>query len=220
MTNFCQKITLASVASIAAVTATLAGTDPSLAQSQTTCQSYDLKRVSCQIDTRDGVEIDRQYSQTPCRGKWGFGRGYVWVEDGCRASFKSLGDDNDRSDRERYSRGDDNDRRDGGRYSRGDYKDLDQIYRDVLDREIDRRGYRVYSDRMRDGWSLSRVRREVARSSEATESINRLYQRILGRDADSEGLRTYRKQLEDGWSLRRVERELARSQESRERRRD
>lgn len=225
MANFCQKITLASVATVAGIAATIVYAEPSLAQRQVTCESLNSKRASCQIETQDGVQIERQYSQTPCRGKWGFGRGYVWVEDGCRARFSSLGDrdgrndDNERYNR-RYPRGNDNERYNGRRYSRDDYVDINRIYRDVLDRNVDRRGYRVYSDRIKDGWSLSRVRREIARSSEAREAISRLYQRVLGRDADPEGLRTYQRSLEDGGSLRSVEREIARSQEARERRRN
>lgn len=216
MTNFCQKITLASVASIAAVAASLSGAESSLAQRQVTCESVNSSRTSCQMNTQDGVEIDQQYSQTPCRGKWGFGKGYVWVEDGCRASFRALGDRDDG----RYSR--DNDNNDSydnsGRYSGDYYEDLNQIYREVLGRDVDNRGYRVYSGRIKDGWSLSQVRREVARSSEAAGAINRLYHKVLGRDADSRGLSTYQRNLEDGWSLRRIERELARSQEARNRR--
>lgn len=228
MANFWQKVTLASVATVAGIAATIVYAEPSLAQRQrqVTCESLNSRRVSCQMETQDGVQIERQYSQTPCRGKWGFGRGYVWVEDGCRARFSSLGgrdnrnDDNERYNNRRYPRDNDNARYNGRRDSGDDYENINQIYRDVLDRDVDRRGYRVYSDRIKDGWSLSRVRREIARSSEAREAISRLYQRVLGRDADPEGLRTYQRSLEDGGSLRSVEREIARSQEARERRRN
>lgn len=184
-----QKLTLASVSSLAAIAAILIGAEPSLAQRQGTCD-HDLKRVSCQIDTQDGVRIASSF------------RGWNQPYDS-------------RSD----SRSNNSDRSDSRSDSGDNYEALDQIYRDVLGRDIDRRGYRVYSARIRDGWSLSKVRKEVARSSEATQAINRLYQKILGRDADPAGMRTYQKNLEAGWSLRQVERALANSQEGRNRRR-
>lgn len=216
-TNFWQKVILVNAASIAAIAATLVGVESSLAQSQTTCESQDFRRVSCPINTRNGVELYQQNSQTSCRGKWGFGRGSVWVEDGCRATFRSLDDQDARQDERRNRWDERNDRRSE---SRDNYEELNKIYRDVLDRDIDRRGFRMYSQRIREGWPLSRVRKEVARSSEAREEINRIYRNRLGRDADQDGLRTYQKRLEDGWSLRRVEGALANSEEARQRRRN
>ena len=189
MINLYQKPTLASVASVTAIAAILVGAEPSLAQRQVIC-NHDLKRMSCQIDTQDGVRI-----------------------------ASSLTSRNEPYDSRSDSRNNNSDRSDSRSDSRDNYEDLNRIYRDVLGRDIDRRGYRVYSARIRDGWSLSKVRKEVARSREATEAINRLYQKILGRDADPAGVRTYQKNLESGWSLRQVERALANSQEGRNRRR-
>lgn len=184
-----QKLTLASVASLAAIAAILIGAEPSLTQRQVNC-NHDLKRVSCQIDTQDGAEI--------------------------ASSFRGW---NEPYDSRSNSRNNNSDRSDSRSDSHDNYEELNRIYRDVLGRDVDHRGYRVYSARIRDGWSLSKVRKEVARSSEATQAINRLYQKILGRDADPAGMRTYQKNLESGWSLRQVERALANSQEGRNRRR-
>ena len=44
----------------------------------------------CRVDTRDGVRMIRQLSKTPCRQNqtWGYERGGVWVDGGCRAEFE------------------------------------------------------------------------------------------------------------------------------------
>lgn len=217
MNNLCQKV-VAGAAATVALSFTLMGAESASAQSTTTCQSFNRQRVNCAIDTRDGVEIETQLSQESCRGKWGFRRGYVWVEDGCRATFRSLGDQN------QYGRGDRDDRyeRDTSYYQRdsGDYyNDLNRIYQDVLNRDIDHNGYRIYSNHLKNGWSVARVREDVARSREAADAINRLYQEVLGRDADRDGLLMYQRRLEDGWTLRRVRRDIASSREAQQRRR-
>ncbi len=121
---------------------------------------------------------------------------------------------NDRYDR--YDRSDD-------RYDRNDryqnnsyYSDINRLYRDILGRRADRSGLRTWSNRLQNGWSLDRVRREIARGSEAQEAINRLYQQVLGRNADQSGLRHYTDLLAEGWSLREVRRDIANSRESRD----
>jgi hypothetical protein len=54
------------------------------------CDSNDNRYVQCQIDGRSAY-IVRQYSKSPCiEGRtWGTGRGFVWVDEGCRAEFAS-----------------------------------------------------------------------------------------------------------------------------------
>jgi len=44
----------------------------------------------CRVDTRGGVRMIRQLSKTPCRQNrtWGYERGGVWVDGGCRAEFE------------------------------------------------------------------------------------------------------------------------------------
>ena len=98
------------------------------------------------------------------------------------------------------------------------YREIDELYREVLGRRSDRRGLRTYADRIlsRD-WNLSEVRRELARSQEARDRINQLYRAILRRDADRDGIRTYQRNLERGWSLERVRRDIINSDEARER---
>ena len=47
------------------------------------------KRVNCPVDTRSGVKFARQISKSSCiEGRsWGYSRGIVWVDEGCRAEF-------------------------------------------------------------------------------------------------------------------------------------
>ncbi|MBU8974722.1 DUF3011 domain-containing protein [Lysobacter sp. MMG2] len=54
------------------------------------CDSNDNRYRQCAIDGR-GARLVRQYSKSPCvEGRsWGVGRGFVWVNDGCRAEFAS-----------------------------------------------------------------------------------------------------------------------------------
>ena len=53
------------------------------------CSSDDGKRHYCPADTRGGVQLSRQRSESPCQQgyTWGFDRGGVWVDRGCRADF-------------------------------------------------------------------------------------------------------------------------------------
>lgn len=54
------------------------------------CDSNDNRYRQCAIEGRR-VALVRQYSKSPCiEGRtWGVGRGFVWVNDGCRAEFAS-----------------------------------------------------------------------------------------------------------------------------------
>ncbi len=44
----------------------------------------------CRAHVRDGVRLIRQLSKSPCRlnNSWGYDRGGVWVDKGCRAEFE------------------------------------------------------------------------------------------------------------------------------------
>lgn len=119
MANFFEKIALATVASVATIAVTLVGADSAKAQTSVVCESVDFRREVCRINTRGDVYLYREYSRSSCRGNWGYGRGYVWVRNGCRAQFVS-GDR--RRDRDYYrNRRPYDDRYNRDRYNRDRY---------------------------------------------------------------------------------------------------
>lgn len=95
------------------------------------------------------------------------------------------------------------------------YDELDDIYKDVLGRNISRAGLRTYTRRLEQGWSLADVRKDVAKSDEAATALDKVYRKILGRGVDPAGFRTYSRKLARGSSLRDVARDLQKSDEAR-----
>jgi len=106
-----------------------------------------------------------------------------------------------------------------------------RAYQDVLNREPDGAGLRLYRSRiLDDGWTEADVREALRRSPEhrerntmtrdrAEEIVRRAYLSVLGRAPDS-GSRGYvDKVLRDKWTQHDVERELQRSPEYRNRNR-
>jgi hypothetical protein len=101
-------------------------------------------------------------------------------------------------------------------------------YRDILGREPDAAGLRLYSDRIvREGWTEQDVREALRKSNEygntsyrtasADRIVRRAYQDVLHRDPDPEGLQNYRRAvLEEGWEYHDVRTALARSPERRQ----
>lgn len=59
------------------------------ASSRVLCESIDGQRTVCAADTRMGVAVVRQISDTACRlnSTWGFDANGIWVTAGCRAEF-------------------------------------------------------------------------------------------------------------------------------------
>ncbi len=53
------------------------------------CESHDAQPANCPVDTRNGITLVEQYSTASCIGNWGFGNGFVWVRNGCRARFET-----------------------------------------------------------------------------------------------------------------------------------
>ena len=75
-----------------AVTAAIAGCIAAVlafGQARVTCASDNGGRQYCNADTRNGVVLVKQLSETRCvQGRtWGFDRGGIWVDRGCRAEF-------------------------------------------------------------------------------------------------------------------------------------
>jgi hypothetical protein len=121
---------------------------------------------------------------------------------------------------------------------RGDYRqhskqpisDPDRIirraYDDILHREPDTEGLRLYRSRMiDDDWTEQHVREALRKSPEhgdraqesADKIIRRAYQDVLGREPDYNGLVSYRsKVLDHGWDEHDVREALRSSPESRQ----
>ncbi|HVI57683.1 MAG TPA: DUF3011 domain-containing protein [Luteimonas sp.] len=53
------------------------------------CESDNNRTRHCDVDTRGGVRMNRQLSDSPCvQGRtWGYDNRGVWVSNGCRAEF-------------------------------------------------------------------------------------------------------------------------------------
>src|SRR6266852_3753129 len=53
------------------------------------CSSDDMRRYSCPVDTRGGVRMVKQNSDSPCQQgySWGYDREGIWVDRACRADF-------------------------------------------------------------------------------------------------------------------------------------
>jgi hypothetical protein len=77
----------------------------SLAQSTITCNSDDERRHSCSVDTRGGVHLIKQYSDSACTEgySWGSDGQGIWVDHGCRADF-GVGGNRDYRDENRNDR--------------------------------------------------------------------------------------------------------------------
>jgi len=159
------------------------------------------------------------------------GQGWIYQE---KSTDREVRNDRWRGNDDRRSYRDDRryDNDDRGRSnSRNQANDPDAIvrraYQDVLNREPDPAGLRVYrSHIIDDNWSERDVRDDLRKSPEragrtpaaADAMIRRAYQDILGRDPDAAGLANYRaKFLSEGWSERDVRSDLKNSPEYRKR---
>jgi Protein of unknown function (DUF3011) len=67
----------------------LLATSALFGQYTVTCSSENGKRQFCPADTRKGVRLINQRSDSPCiRGRtWGWNQDGIWVDRGCRAEF-------------------------------------------------------------------------------------------------------------------------------------
>ncbi len=56
------------------------------------CSSDDMHRHHCPADTRGGVQLLKQRSDSPCRqgSSWGYDRRGIWVDHGCRGDFQVI----------------------------------------------------------------------------------------------------------------------------------
>lgn len=92
---------------------------------------------------------------------------------------------------------------------------INQIYREVLGRNVDSQGLRTYGERLEDGDSFDEIREDVADSREARDVVSRLYEELLGRDASRNTVREYTRRLAGGWTLSDVRDDILESDEFR-----
>lgn len=104
-----------------------------------------------------------------------------------------------------------------------------RAYRDVLNREPDQAGLRLYRSRvLDDGWNEGQVRAALRRSPEyqqqsvmtwpkAEEIVKRAYNNVLRRDPDPGARGFVERVYRDRWTQQDVERELRKSPEARRR---
>jgi len=121
-------------------------------------------------------------------------------------------------------------RSDYQRNSQRKIQDPDRVvrraYQDILDREPDTEGLRLYRSRMIDqDWTEQDVREALRKSPEyaqrssesADKIVRRAYQDVLGRAPDAAGLSSYRnKILNQGWDEQDVREALRKSSEFRQ----
>ena len=131
---------------------------------------------------------------------------------------------------ERDVRDDLRNRSDYSRNSQRKVQDPDRVvrraYQDILHREPDAEGLRLYRSRMIDqNWTEQDVREALRKSPEysqrssesADKIVRRAYQDVLGREPDTNGLYTYRnKVLNQGWDEQDVSAALRKSPEYRQ----
>lgn len=117
----------------------------------------------------------------------------------------------------------------GGQYGRTENPDriVRRAYQDILDREPDSAGLRLYRSRIiDDGWTEAQVRDALRKSPEYRENstmtyakaqdiVRRAYVAVLNREPDAGSSGYVDKVLRDKWSQEDVERELRRSGEYR-----
>jgi hypothetical protein len=122
----------------------------------------------------------------------------------------------------------------GGNRYRGSSADADRAirraYEDILNRQPDAEGLRLYRSRMLDdGWSESQVREALRSSPEyreksvmtyakAQDIVRRAYLAVLRREPDAGSQGYVERVMRERWTQQDVERELRKSSEYRERR--
>ena len=67
--------------------------DPVANQGERVTCASDGSYYQCPADTNDGIRLIRQLSNAECRPgfSWGYDRGHIWVDRGCRAEFQAGG---------------------------------------------------------------------------------------------------------------------------------
>lgn len=160
------------------------------------------------VGVANPVLADVQQSQTQRTIVISGNRDYDWQWDHDRRR-----DDADQrvEIRNRYDRNWERTDRRGDRYL-DYYDDIDQIYQEVLGRNIDNSGLRRYGKRLESGDSLREIRTQIADSQEARDAIASIYEDITGRNASRSMVKTYSRKLASGWTLDEVQDDITQTE--------
>lgn len=85
-----------------------------------------------------------------------------------------------------------------------DIEQINQIYIEVLGREVDFPGIITWTKELDRYRTICDIRRDIAYSREAEAAINQMYQEVLGRSVDKKGLEIWKNVLAKGTSLYRI----------------
>ena len=85
-----------------------------------------------------------------------------------------------------------------------DIEQINQIYIEVLGREVDFSGIVTWTKELDRYRTICDIRRDIAYSREAEAAINQMYQEVLGRNVDKKALETWKNVLAKGTSLYRI----------------
>jgi len=111
-------------------------------------------------------------------------------------------------------------------FARWERRDAERIvraaYRDILGRDADGQGLRLYMSRLVDaGWSEEQLRDSLRRSDEFKNRdldaiIRRAFHDVLGREPDASGIASYKRSLSRGMTEREMREDLRHSHEGEE----
>ncbi|MBB2166239.1 DUF4214 domain-containing protein [Gluconacetobacter sp. 1b LMG 1731] len=99
-------------------------------------------------------------------------------------------------------------------HSSGAQAALQNVYHDVLGRDIDPGGLTTYENGLGTSMTLSQVRTVVAYSQEAQNDVNAIYQQVLGRPVEAQALGDTENGLATGMTLAQFRSNTAHSQEA------
>ncbi|MFB2939019.1 DUF4214 domain-containing protein [Aerosakkonemataceae cyanobacterium BLCC-F154] len=85
-----------------------------------------------------------------------------------------------------------------------DIEQINQIYIEVLGREVDFPGIITWTKELDRYRTICDIRRDIAYSREAEAAINQMYQEVLGRNVDRKGLEIWKNVLAKGTTLYRI----------------
>ncbi|NJK35211.1 MAG: hypothetical protein HC919_09760 [Oscillatoriales cyanobacterium SM2_2_1] len=85
---------------------------------------------------------------------------------------------------------------------------INQFYRDILERDADNAGLRSFLQQYRSGVSLDEIRRRIAYSTETSQRLGSVFSQVTGRQIPGGRLRQYVEQLATGTTMVQIRQEI------------